>query len=116
MYAIKVSVISALIGQVICDTDYKDNGDSWATIEENEPVCRKGWSQSPIDLDTKMRSTEEKFFNKHYENIIGDKDKRYTDPGNMKYVVGQSYFSESSSAVYVKLDNKDLGGANAPIT
>jgi carbonic anhydrase len=117
MYVAKSSILSCLIHQVFSEnTYYKDNGDSWAKDPAN-PVCGKGWSQSPIDLDTKMRSTEEKFFRKNYENIIGDLNgKKYKDPYGFKKVVGESYFSKHSSAVYAVLDNKDLGQTNVPTT
>ena len=61
-----------------------------------------------------MRSRQEDFFIKHYEDIEGDKDKRFKYEQDFKNKFGQIYFSGKSTAIYAILDNKDLGGKFAP--
>ena len=112
---VKVSQIAmCLLGAIdAAAVSYENNGQSWAS-DAASPACGKGTAQSPIDLDSQMKSRQEEHFFKHYENIYGDTTNRYTYGAGFGNKFGELHFSEKSSAIYATLDNKGLGGPNAP--
>jgi hypothetical protein len=65
-------------------TSYQSNGDDWVDTAANAGTktagqpCKTGKTQSGIDLVTSAytpKTDEVNYF--HYENVIGDKDKRF---------------------------------------
>jgi carbonic anhydrase len=73
------------------NTDYSQNGANWAdvtttTVKEggqdvsktvSNIVCKSGKTQGPIDLLSTTTPSKEKESYFHYENVIGDIDKKY---------------------------------------